>query len=192
MRAGLWISDSEGSARSVVPLHMKETNVGSYSKCKKEGCIWDVSKGCENSMDVGAKPFPTHDSDCTWGSQTGNHNPNQNTKMTTGLNHHLGIGKHFECIPSAYCSSQYKFGDFTSSDKCRIWKGSTAATDDPVNHGRQCAFHKNDALTKCKAWDLCVGVICGHNGHMGDYCLGKYIFIFFFPFRFFHLKNSRS
>jgi len=180
MRAGLWISDSAGSARSVKPLHMKRTNVGSFSKCMKEGCIFDPNKGCENSIAVGAKPF-THDSECYFGSsQTGNHNPNQNWKCTagdkpnknlkcrserdrlgfaqTGLRHQIG------CIPSAYCADE--------GTHCRIKTVNTAATDDPNHVQKQCAFRKDDAEIKCQAWDLCVGVICG--GRMGDYCLGKY------------------
>ena len=193
MRAGLWISDSAGSARSVKPLHMKRTNNGSYSKCMKEGCIFDPNKGCENSIAVGAKPFPTRDSDCTWGmTQTGNPNPNRTERTKVAPN---------ECLPSAYCTANTaytkKTGGFYLDRKnkkgwipekqdvrCFLNTVNTAAIDDPVNHGRQCAFHKNDALTKCKAWDLCVGVICGEHT-LGDYCLGKYniyIYLFFFSF----------
>ena len=154
MRAGLWITDSEGSARSETGVDLVETSEGSYSRCQTDGCIFDTSKSCVDKPEI--KLYPNTDSECSMGeSDSGDKNSELGsgnlpiptfTKSTTS------------CTPSKYCK---KVGNACVIDQDKI---SNLRIHDPVNHGgKQCFLPRSIAVETCKTWDKCIAVICESN-----------------------------
>jgi hypothetical protein len=161
MRAGLWITDSEGSARSETGVNMVETSEGSYSRCQKDGCIFDSSKSCVDKPEI--KLYPNTNSDCSMGeSDSGN----KNSELSSG-NLPTFTKSTNSCTPSKYCK---KVGNVCVIDQDKI---SNLRIHDPVNHGgKQCFLPHSIAVEKCKTWDKCIAVICG-GPTMGDFCVAR-------------------